>query len=182
MERRTPRLWLWLVGILLAAPAAARAASPETAAPPCAGPEFRRLDFWVGDWDAYEVSGTETSDKPEARCRVDVILGGCVLRETYEQKDGLVGQSFTIYDATRRVWHQSWVTNRGLLLTIEGTFEGDTLTLQGILRSRDAPEKTIRGIWRPEKGGVREIAQTSSDGGRTWQPFFDIQFRPHKNP
>jgi hypothetical protein len=27
---------------------------------------------------------------------------------------------------------------------------------------------------------VREVAETSSDGGKTWQPYFDIHFRPHK--
>jgi hypothetical protein len=30
------------------------------------------------------------------------------------------GQSFTIYDVARDVWHQTWVTNRGELLEIEG--------------------------------------------------------------
>jgi len=111
-----------------------------------------------------------------------VILGGCVLRENYEQNDGLVGQSFTIYDAARKLWHQSWVTDRGLLLMIDGVFEGDTLTLQGPLRSPggEAPDRLIRGQWRKEPGGVRETAETSDDGGKSWRPYFDIHFRPHK--
>jgi hypothetical protein len=172
-----PRLFLTAAAVSLVA--AIVAASPDPS-PACSAPEFRRLDFWAGDWDAFEEG--DATGKPNARCRVDVILGGCVLREQYQQDDGLVGQSFTIYDAARRVWHQSWVTNRGLLLTIEGVFEGDTLTLQGPLRSPagTAPEKVIRGKWRPEPGGVREVAETSSDGGKTWQPYFDIHFRPHK--
>jgi hypothetical protein len=29
-------------------------------------------------------------------------------------------------------------------------------------------------------GGVRETAVTSTDGGTTWQPWFDLVFRPHK--
>jgi hypothetical protein len=169
--------------LALAVGAFSAAASGAFAAPgpspsACSTPEYRLLDFWAGDWDAFE-EGDKTG-KPSARCRVDVILGGCVLRETYEQNDGLVGQSFTIYDAARNVWHQSWVTNRGLLLMIEGAFQGDTLTLQGPLRSAGAPEKTIRGVWRAEPGGVRETAETSTDGGKTWQPLFDIHFRPHK--
>ncbi len=27
-------------------------------AAPCAGPEFRQFDFWLGDWDTYEVADT----------------------------------------------------------------------------------------------------------------------------
>ena len=170
-----------LVAAAVSLVSAALPALAETdPSPACSAPEFRRLDFWAGDWDAFE-EGDKTG-KPNARCRVEVILGGCVLRESYEQNDGLVGQSFTIYDGARRVWHQSWVTNRGLLLTIEGAFDGETLTLQGPLRSPDGkgPEKIIRGKWRKEPGGVREIAETSTDGGKSWQPYFDIHFRPHR--
>jgi len=32
----------------------------------------------------------------------------------------------------------------------------------------------------PQGGGVREIAHTSTDGGATWRPLFDIFFQPHK--
>jgi len=172
-----------------AAVAAAAAVAESASSPPspqCAFTEYRRLDFWIGDWDAYEVGGAEKSerpaDEPVARCRVETMLGGCALREVYEQNDGLSGESFTVYDAARRLWHQSWVTNRGQLLTIEGTFRGDTLTLEGTLRAPGVPDRTIRGIWKPQDGGVRETAQTSSDGGATWRPYFDILFRRHREP
>jgi hypothetical protein len=88
--------------------------------------------------DAYEVGGSE---KRVARARVEVILGGCGLRETYEQNDGLVGESFTTYDAPRKLWHQTWLTNRGRLLTIEGGFQGDSLTLQGSQLSSDGRDE-----------------------------------------
>jgi hypothetical protein len=143
----------------------------------CSAPEYRRLDFWAGDWDVFDVGG---QGQPIAHARVDVILGGCALREVYEQTDGLVGQSFTIYDAPRKVWHQTWVTNRGQLLSIEGRFEGDRLTLQGRQLSPDAAEKIVRGVWKPEGDGVRETAHASEDGGATWRPLFDIRFQRRK--
>jgi hypothetical protein len=177
-----PRLLLVTAAVSLVVTAAAaseRAADAGAISPQCSAPEYRRLDFWAGDWDAWEEGATKSVRV--ARCQVDRILDGCVLREVYEQDDGLVGQSFTIYDASRKMWHQSWVTNRGLLLTIEGKFDGGALTLEGPLRSPDAkaPEKIIRGVWRKEPGGVRETAETSADGGKTWNPYFDIHFRPH---
>jgi len=142
----------------------------------CTAPEYRQFDFWAGDWDAFDV------DKPTtkvARTQVDLILEGCVLRENYEGADGHKGQSFSIYDASRMVWHQSWVTNRGELLVIEGKFEGGEMVLNGVDHGR-VEEPVVRGIWKPVDGGVRETAVTSIDGGKTWKPWFDIVFRPHK--
>jgi ketosteroid isomerase-like protein len=167
------------VAVVALAVCVGRAALAQTPAPParCTAPEHRRLDFWAGDWDVYEA---DDRSKAVARARVDVILGGCALREAYEQADGLLGQSFTIYDASRKLWHQSWVTNKGQLLTIEGQFDGERLTLQGVQESSDARQTIVRAVWRPEGSGVRETAHTSGDGGTRWQPLFDMVFERHK--
>jgi hypothetical protein len=142
----------------------------------CTAPEYRQLDFWIGDWDAFDVDNPTAK---VARNHVDLILEGCVLRENYEGADGHHGQSFSIYDASRKLWHQSWVTNRGELLIIEGKFEDGEMVLTGIDR-QTAAQPLVRGIWKPVSGGVRETAATSSDGGKTWKPWFDLIFHPHQ--
>ncbi len=167
--RRTVRLVRCAAG-----PGAGRE-SPEPA--PCSAAEYRQFDFWIGDWDTYE---TDAPDKIVARNRVDSILDGCALREVYEQGDGLTVQSFTVYDAARKVWHRSWVTNRGQLLVLEGGMQGDRMVLTGEERSAGGASRLLRGLWARVPGGVRETAETSSDGGRMWKPLFDIVFRPHK--
>jgi hypothetical protein len=164
--------------VLIASPSGGRAAlnRPENVSS-CAAPEYHQFDFWVGDWDAFDM------DKPNvvvAHNRVDRILGGCVLREDYRGTSGSEGQSFTIYDATRKVWHQTWVTDRGSLLVIEGTFQAGQMIMNGTDRTADGKERRVRGVWKVEKDGVRETAVTSLDGGKTWQPWFDMIFRPHK--
>lgn len=68
-------------------------------------------------WDTYDVAAPA---KLVARNNVTITLGGCVLHESYEQGDGLVGESFSLYDASRARWHQSWFTNRGQLLLLDG--------------------------------------------------------------
>lgn len=157
---------------------AAPAQTPNAPKPaPCSATEYRQFDFWIGDWDTYEAGAP---GKIVARNRVDSILGGCALREVYEQEDGLTGQSFTIYDAARKVWHQTWVTNRGQLLVLEGGRQGDRVVLTGAEQSAGGASRLVRGVWARVEGGVRETAETSSDGGRTWKPLFDIMFRPHK--
>jgi ketosteroid isomerase-like protein len=140
----------------------------------CAAPPYRQFDFWAGDWDVFDVG----SPSRVARVRVDLILDGCVLREDYQGADGHKGQSFTIYDASRKVWHQSWVTNRGEMLVIEGGIEAGTMVLSGEDHAKGA---LIRGEWKPENGNVRETAVTSTDGGKTWKPWFDLAFQRTAN-
>jgi hypothetical protein len=146
------------------------------AAPSCDAPEFRQFDFWAGDWDAFDAGGPRT---PSARIRVERILDGCVIKETYEGTNGAQGQSFSIFDKTRRVWHQTWVTNRGVLLIIEGTFHDGSMELKGSDLTAKGKPRLVRGIWKPETGGVRETAFTSLDNGATWTQWFDLDFRPH---
>jgi hypothetical protein len=143
----------------------------------CAAPEFRQFDFFAGDWDTYDV--TDPS-KVVARNRVTVVLDGCAVREVYEQDDGLVGESLSIYDASRRGWHQSWVTNRGGLLLLNGGLESERMVLTGPDRAADGTPSLLRGIWWKDGKDVREKAERSTDGGKTWTPVFDIVFRPHR--
>lgn len=153
-----------------------RSGSVDSArAPSCAGPEYHSFDFWMGDWKAFDVGNPTTV---VARTRVDRILDGCVLLEDYQGSDGSHGESFTIYDAGRRVWHQSWVTNQGVLLVIEGKLEAGEMILSGVSHLSDGKERYVRGVWKPVTGGVRETAVTSTDGGKTWDPWFDLMFRP----
>lgn len=140
---------------------------------PCSGPEHRQFDFWVGDWDTFE---TNDANAVVARTRVDVILGTCVLREVYEGADGLSGESFSIYDPERKLWSHTWVTNRGQLVVLEGRREGDRMVLSGSELTAGG-RKHLRAVWQPAEGGVREIAEISTDQGRSWAPLFDIVFR-----
>jgi ketosteroid isomerase-like protein len=152
-------------------------AFPQSSISHCATPEYRQFDFWAGDWDAFDL---ENPNVPAARVRVDRILDGCALHEDYEGVNGHKGESFSIYDASRKVWHQSWVTNRGELLTIEGRMEDSRMILSGVDRNESRADRQVRGRWQPVSGGVRETAVRSTDGGKTWEPWFDMMFRPHR--
>ncbi|HEY6252412.1 MAG TPA: nuclear transport factor 2 family protein [Candidatus Angelobacter sp.] len=177
------RSWL-KIGLLFTIFVFAKSANPfvtssqSPASASCAAPEYRHFDFWIGDWDVFE------SDKatPVAHVLVDRILGGCVLREDYQDTEGHKGQSFSIYDASRKVWHQSWVTNRGQLLIIEGQLHEGAMVLSGSDHTAQGQERLVRGNWKPVSSGVRESAVTSTDGGKTWSPWFDLLFRPAAKP
>ena len=141
----------------------------------CSAAEYHLLDFWIGDWDTFD------SDAPTgpsvARARVEPIALGCALHEFYEQEDGLIGDSILSYDPVRKAWQQTWVTNRGSIMTIAGHFNDGALVLEGEVHLMDGRTVVQRITWKNEGDGVRESAVLSKDGGKTWAPAFDVKFR-----
>lgn len=168
----------------LVALATVGAASPSRAsaqakppAPHCTTPVYHQFDFFLGDWDTYDVTD---STKIVARNHVTRMLNGCAIREVYDQADGMAGESFSMYDASRKAWHQSWVTNRGALLLLDGGLDGTKMTFRATQKDSDGKSSIVRVAWIPQHGSVRETAESSTDGGKKWTPMFDIIFRPHR--
>jgi len=155
-----------------------RASNPEVqGSMPCTDGAHRQFDFWIGDWDVFDV---EWPTVIVAHARLELILNGCVLHEVYEGVGGHKGESFSIYDGTRDTWHQTWVNDQGYLLAIEGRLHGEAMILQGVDQLPDGKPRQVRGEWRTEQHGLREVAVRSTDGGATWVPWFDILFLRHK--
>jgi hypothetical protein len=173
--RFLPLVNLGVAVSLLAAPRSGASTDPAGPAA-CRGPAHHQFDFFVGDWDAYDVSAP---DRVVARNRVTTILGGCVVHEVYSQNDGLEGESFSIYDPSREQWHQTWVTNRGTLLLLDGRLESGRMVLSGTEHTAGVPS-VLRGVWEARGQDVHEVAERSRDGGKTWEPVFDMIFRRHR--
>jgi len=144
----------------------------------CSSADYHRLDFWIGDWDTFD------SDAPGgasiARARVEPIAQGCAIHELYEQTDGLIGDSILSYDPVRKQWQQTWITNRGSIMVIVGTFKDGALVLEGDVHLKDGTSVMQRITWKGQGEGVRESAVLSKDGGKTWSPAFDVLFLKRK--
>jgi hypothetical protein len=154
-------------------------ATPAMTSNSCHASAYRQFDFWLGDWDTYRINNDQVARTSVARNRVTSILGGCALHEAYTRTDGYAGESFTTYDMSRKVWHQTWVSNQGELTVVEGTQEGDSIVLTGRIVDTQG-EQLQRVSWASWHGGVREICMGSRDGGKTWTVLFDVQFRKHQ--
>lgn len=132
-------------------------------AAPCDTPEHRQFDFWAGEWTVTTPNGQTAGTN-----RITKIAAGCALLEEWTGARGMTGKSLNIYDASRGVWHQSWVDSRGTLLTIEGRFE------KGAMRLLSAGNRIT---WTPLDGGdVRQLWEQSKDGGKTWAVVFDGRY------
>jgi hypothetical protein len=174
-RHRRLRTVLAAIGIAFIAPAVAAASAATQASSHCGGKEYRQLDFWIGDWDTFETDAPGTPSI--ARARVEPVAQGCAIHELYEQGDGLIGDSILSFDAVRNQWQQTWVTNRGSLMVLWGSFKDGALILEGESHLRDGKSVMQRITWKAQTGGVRESAVLSRDGGKTWTAAFDVVFR-----
>ena len=145
-------------------------ASLSHAAPPapCSAPENRQFDFWLGDWQVHIPDGSVAGLN-----RVTQEYGGCVVHEHYATGKGYSGESLNTYDAARKVWHQTWVDDNGLLLTLEGRWNGKSMVLEGLAPGADGVMAKQRITWTPNKdGSVRQLWETADSKG-AWSVVFD---------
>ncbi|HEV2112225.1 MAG TPA: hypothetical protein VGT99_12780 [Gammaproteobacteria bacterium] len=149
-------------------PLAAGAGLPTS----CADPAYRQFDFWLGDWN---VTGSD--GKLLGREHVEKLYGGCVLKENWTGLQGGSGSSFNIYDAPRKLWHQTWVDSMGTLLVLEGGLKDGRMVMTGDQVQKDGSHLLNRITWTPDKGAVRQTWDVSKDGGKTWKVVFDGIYR-----
>jgi len=154
--------------ILLLAVALATVGSVAHADAPCSGPEYRQFDFWVGEWQVQGKAG-----KLAGINRITQEYGGCVIHEHYATGRGYSGESLNTYDAARKVWHQTWVDDSGLLLTLEGGLVGKDMVLEGVAPTPAGVMAKQRITWTPNPdGSVRQLWEVSTEPGK-WKAVFE---------
>jgi hypothetical protein len=141
--------------------------------PSCTTAEFRQFDFWVGNWEVRDSAGALAGHNT-----ITKVLGGCVLHESWTGAGGSHGESFNIYDAPTRRWHQTWVDGNGLLLRLDGGWTGDRMVLSGQRTGIQGRTVIDRISWIPGADhSVRQLWESSRDGGKTWVKAFDGIYR-----
>lgn len=153
---------------LAALPCAAVGTVAQTPGTPaqCATEQYRQFDFWVGEWEVHNPQG-----QYQGANRIEKIQGGCVLQEHWTGAGGSTGTSFSMYDFTRDVWHQTWVSGTQLLV-IEGAVRDGRMVLEGETVGRGGAVTHNRITWTPvARDTVTQVWDTSPDR-RTWQTVF----------
>lgn len=164
-------------------------ASSAVAQPaPCTAPEHREFDFWIGEWTVYQAGSTtagaanSSAGGAAAGTNTGTVagtnsitreMGGCVLHERYRTPNGYTGESFNIYDASRKRWHQTWVDSGGVLLVLEGGLTDGRMVLSGQTTGADGTVTTQRISWTPNADGTVRQLWESSKGNGAWTVAFD---------
>ena len=154
------RFRLALLLLCLCLPAAATAA--------CADLAYKQFDFWLGDWNVSNTAG-----KLIGRDHVTRAFGGCVVQESWTSVEGGTGGSFSMYDSSRKLWHQTWVDSSGTLVVLEGNLKDGRMLLTGTQMDHEGKLEQTRMTWTQEGGKIRQLWQASPDGGKTWNTIFE---------
>jgi hypothetical protein len=67
----------------------------------CAAPEYRQLEFWLGDWEVRDGAGVVLGTN-----LVTLEFDSCVVVEHWSSKD-VTGISMSMYDSATKKWYQS---------------------------------------------------------------------------
>lgn len=134
-------------------------------------PEHKQFDFWVGDWDVRtpqgQLAGTNTIQRLE---------DGCLILENWTGSQGGTGKSMNFYNAATGKWRQTWVSSTGGVTEYEGSYKDGAMRYEG--ETTRAGTKLMLRLTFFDLGPdrVRQFAEQSSDGGKTWTVTYDFTY------
>jgi hypothetical protein len=164
------------LGLILMFAATAAATPPKPPAVDCHDQAHRALDFWIGEWTVFDTR----SNTALAHSRIEPVMDGCAIRETYDQAVGPGGKavdyhgtSYTALNALDGLWKQFYVDTRGGALAYAGGVQGDAMVLTASA-GKVANRMTYR---RLADGSVEQTGEISLDAGKTWIAGYDFTYR-----
>lgn len=146
---------------LVAPPLVAQGNPPP---PACTAPQYRAFDYWIGEWDVTDTTGTKIAESSITRASA-----GCAIAEHWKPLQGPPGHSLSWYAASDSLWHQQWVGGDGWAPRFDGTVEDGELVF-----TETGPQARItrmRYVKKPD-GVVQQILWVSTDSGTTWAVAF----------
>lgn len=154
-----------------ASTADAQATTPPAPSYPCEDdPDFAEFDFWLGEWDVHNASGTYVGTNV-----IEREQHGCLVTETWTGARGTTGSSINYLDKMTGEWVQVWNDATGSQIHIRGGLTDDGMLLTGTIHYiSNGTTAPFRGLWTPlEDGRVRQFFEQSNDGGETWDTWFE---------
>ena len=150
---------------------------------PCSDTIYRQFDFWIGEWEAFNLKGQKAGDS-----KIELILDSCIILENWTSTSvtkGIryAGKSYSSYNAAAKQWQQYWVDNvGGVTEYFNGHYENNKMILQTVnVKQSDGSFKIQKMTFfnlGPDK--VRQFGESSIDGGKTWKTDFDLEYRRKK--
>ncbi len=166
--------------VLISSATFAQSKQPPKQSPAgCDTPQSHQWDFWVGQWEVHPNGAA----KIIAHSLIEKRYSGCAIRENWmpvgkELTGG--GGSLSLYDTRQKLWRQTWVDSSGNRVDLKGRMDKDVMTITGNWSNFIAPgqDALVRMHYRKERNGeVRQWAEASADGGKTWKQSFDFLYR-----
>ncbi|WP_395670284.1 hypothetical protein [Phenylobacterium sp.] len=139
--------------------------------PACQTPEFRQHDYILGTWDVRR------GEDKVATARFERAANGCAILHTWMpvKPGGNTGVAVLSYSKAENNWQYYWAGNTGSTLHFKGAAEKPGHVRYQRAAVRDGVERLSRfGFELMPNGQVRELNETSTDGGATWTTTADL--------
>ena len=91
----------------------------------CCTPQHRQFDFWLGEWEVYDTTGTLVGHN-----NLVLMQDSCLMQENWTGSRGGTGTSYNYYDQTDKSWNQLWIDNQGSVLKLKGTYFDNKMVLE----------------------------------------------------
>lgn len=137
--------------------------------------EARQFDFWVGEWDAFNLAGQKAGTNS-----IQLFSDGCGLVENWTGSIGGIGKSFNYYDAGTGKWYQSWMGSGGNAVRYSGDFKDGAMHFEGSTVSNDRKILNRMTFFKIDENTVRQLAEISTDEGKTWTVTVDLKYIKRK--
>jgi hypothetical protein len=147
---------------------------------PCiANPAYRQFDFWIGEWEAFDLKGNKAGDS-----KIEKILDNCVILENWTgTKGNYSGKSYNTFNGTTGKWQQYWIDNKGGITEyFNGRFENDQMIVEtNNVKQSDGIVKILKMTFQKiQTDKVRQLGESSLNGGTNWTIDFDLEYRRKK--
>jgi hypothetical protein len=150
---------------------------------PCSGTAFRHFDFWIGQWDVYNVNGKKAGDS-----KITLILDSCVIFEEWtsaSKTQGVTyaGKSFSKYNWQTKQWQQTWVDNvGGSTEFLKGSYDNNKILFETnpFPFSKDTVAIRKLTFYNLGTSRVRQHGEISKNNGISWVTEYDLEYRRKK--
>lgn len=144
---------------------------------PCdADPNYRAFDFWIGEWDVQPTGPNRAPIGSGPSSVIEKQLNGCMIQENWlPPGPSGQGKSFNTYNSVTKQWEQYYVDTRGTITHYTGTFHADG-NLYYEADQFASTNKLRMTFFNQGPTQVRQLGQTSTDGGKTWNVSFDLTY------
>ena len=166
---------LALIGVALGLAVTAGAQTTPIKQPdPCSAAGYHQFDFWLGDWNVTDASGTQQG--------VNKIIReekGCLLVERWTSAAGNTGQSYNYYNPVSDKWRQVWVSQGAIIDYEGGLTETGSMKLVGTISPQAGGEAApFTGEWTlNEDGSVTQHFEQYNAEDDEWAVWFTGIYR-----
>ena len=134
--------------------------------------EAKQFNFWVGEWDVFNPQG-----RHDGTSVVQSFASGCGILENWSDQFGGTGKSINFYDTAAGKWFQYWIGQSGGPLRYSGVYKDGAIRYEGEPFTANGKQVLSRlTFFNIDANTVRQFAETSNDGGKTWTTSYDYKY------